>query len=186
MTSTSCNWRRRTNRIIRTLHSNIVGGCRIGQNATIKKATEKNWWKSISKDIREFVGSCSKCQLANPYNKPSLVTLRPIPVHDNFHRWGIDLISPLKETKNRKKYIVVATEYLTRWAEVDSIAVKDAGSVHCFIHRVVFRFGACHILLHYQGHKFCNKVVKDLLLKLDMESAKTLAYHSQTNVLTES
>ncbi|XP_065674421.1 uncharacterized protein LOC100211930 isoform X2 [Hydra vulgaris] len=50
---------------------------------------------------------------------------------------------------------------------------------------MVFRFGACYILLHDQGREFCNKLVEDLLLILNMESAKTSAYHPQTNGLTE-
>ena len=56
------------NRIIRTLHTNIAG-CNFGQNAAIKKATEWYWWKLISKDMREFVGSYPECQRANPNNK---------------------------------------------------------------------------------------------------------------------
>ena len=132
------------------------------------KRISKSKKKSILKDIHEFVGSCPESQRANPNNKPPPATLHPIPINDIFHRWGIDLIGPLKETKNAKKYIAVATEYLTRWAEVDSIADKDADSIHRFILRLVFRFGACHILLHDQGREFCNKLVEDLLLKLDM------------------
>ena len=102
--------------------------------------TSRYWWKSMSKDIRDFVRSCPECQRANAVNKPPPATLHPVPVHDIFHRWGVDLIRPLKETKNGNRYIIVATEYLSRWAEVDALRDKSAESVHAFLLRLVYRF----------------------------------------------
>ena len=139
----------------------------------------------MSKDIRDFVRSCPECQRANAVNKPPPATLHPVPVHDIFHRWGVDLIGPLKETKNGNRYIIVATEYLSRWAEVDALRDKSAESVHAFLLRLVYRFGACHVLLHDQGREFCNKLVDDLAAKMNTGVATSSAYHPQTNGLTE-
>ena len=36
-------------------------------------------------------------------------------------RWGIDLIGPLKETKNGNRYVIVAVEYLTKSPELGAL-----------------------------------------------------------------
>jgi len=98
-----------------------------------------------------------------------------------FHRWGIDFIGPLKETTRGKKYILVATEYVTKWAEVKAVEQKTAQNVHKFLMKLVFRFGAFDVLLHDQGREFNNNDVKQLCEQLQISVAMTSAYRPQTN-----
>ena len=172
-------------KIIQDLHSNVVGGCHFGSNATIAKVSERFWWRSMSADIRDFCKSCPTCQKANPNNKPQVASLHPLPVKTLFHRWGVDLIGPLKETESGHKYIIVATEYLTRWVEVAPLHDKTASSVHQFLMNLVYRFGACQVLLHDQGREFCNSLVKEFCDVLATDQAMASPFHPQTNGLTE-
>src|SRR6476469_6414496 len=79
-------------RIVRDLHEGLVGGGHFGQSSTIKKVTERFWWKSVTNDVRNFVKGCPVCQRANPANKVPASSLHPVPVKGLFHRWGIDMI----------------------------------------------------------------------------------------------
>ena len=135
----------------------------------------------MTSDVRTFVRFCSRCQMSNICNKPPASTLHPIVVQDIFHRWGVDLVGPLKETAGGMKYIAVATEYLTRWAEVAAIPDKSAESVHRFLLSIVYRFGSCEVLLHDQGREFCNTLVQGLCDKMKIGQAMSSAYHPQTN-----
>jgi hypothetical protein len=74
------------------LHSSEVGGSHFGQTSTIRKITDRLFWKSIALVVREFVKTCSVCQKANPSNRPPAATLHPITVKGLFQRWGIDLV----------------------------------------------------------------------------------------------
>ena len=131
--------------------------------------------------VRDYVRACDRCQKANPSNRPPPATLHPIAVHDIFHRWGIDIVGPLKETPSGMNYIIVATEYLTRWAEVKAIPDRSAPTVHKFLLGLVYRFGACRILVHDEGRKFVKKLVEELCEKVGIDDVKASAYHSQTN-----
>ena len=91
-----------------------------------------------------------------------------------FHRWGIDLVGPLKETKSGCKYIAVATEYLTKWPEICALMDKSAAAVHKFLMSLVYRYGACHVLLHDQGREFCNSLVDGLCREMGIAEATTL------------
>ena len=145
------------------MHAGIVGGCHYGQTATIAKVSDRFWWTGMAEDVRALVRSCDACQRANPLNRPPAATLHPISVKHIFHRWGIDLVGPLQLTARGNKYIVVATEYLTKWVEAKAIPDKTAEEVHDFIMDLVFRYGSMNILLHDQGREFDNKVRKDYI-----------------------
>jgi hypothetical protein len=128
--------------------------------------------------VRSYVRGCEACQKANPANKPAATTLHPVPVKGLFHRWGIDMVGPLTETKEGNKYLLVATEYLTKWPED-----KSADTIHRFLMKLVCRFGGCHVLLHDQGREFNNSLVRDLCARMKIDTAMTSAYHPQTNGL---
>ena len=100
----------RKTEIMKEMHTAIVGGVHNGQTATIAHISERYWWAGIAEGVRALVRSCEQCQRANPLNRPPAATLHPIAVKHVFHRWGIDLIGPLKVTEKGNKYIVVATE----------------------------------------------------------------------------
>lgn len=168
-------------RLVASLHCGLVGGGHFGMNATIKKLTDRFWWRSISDDARNFVRNCDACQRANASNKAPASTLHPISVKEIFHRWGIDMVGPLTTTKMGNKYLVVATEYLTRWPEAAAVPDKSAEGIHSFLMRLVYRFGACNVLLHDQGREFNNKLVNDLCTKMEISVAMSSAYHPQTN-----
>lgn len=167
-------------RLIEIAHQGI-GGCHFGQVATITKIAERFWWPDFASDVRKYVRACLTCQKSNPRNKPQPAMLHPISVSHIFHRWGIDLVGPLQVTPNGKRYIIVATEYVTKWAEVEAISDKSAEKIHKFLMQLVFRFGSFTVLLHDQGREFNNNLVRNLCEKLKISVAMTSAYHPQTN-----
>lgn len=171
--------------IIQSLHDDVIGGCHFGQDATIRKVSERFWWRGMAEDIRDYCKSCSHCQRMNPNNKPLAAELHPVKVTDIFERWGVDLIGPLNETQSGKRFVIVATEYLTKWVEVAALPDKSALSVHEFLINLVFRYGACHFLLHDQGREFCNALVKNLCDIMSIKQSTSSAYHPQSNGLTE-
>jgi hypothetical protein len=48
----------------------------------------------------------------------SISVLHPIPPLGAFEKWGIDLIGPFLVTPQANIFLVVATSYLTKWAEI--------------------------------------------------------------------
>lgn len=172
-------------RKLRGIHENLIGGCHFGQNSTLRKITDRLWWPTVTNDVKQYVRSCLACQRSNPDNKPAPATLHPIPVKGLFHRWGIDLIGPLQTTEGGFRYVAVATEYLSKWAEVAPLSNKSADSVHEFLLSLIYRFGACDVIIHDQGREFCNSLVSGLLDKVGVDQATTSAYHPQSNGLTE-
>jgi len=64
------------------------------------------------------------------------VTLEP------FDKWGMDFIGPIDTPSRQKKYIIVCTDYLTKWVETKDINVATKEKVVDFLRENVFyKFG---------------------------------------------
>ena len=51
-----------------------------------------------------------------------------------FMKWGLDFKSPLKKVTQRKnKYIIVVTDYVTKWAKAESLPNNVAKSTTWFL-----------------------------------------------------
>ena len=74
-------------RVLKMYHDDVIGGCHTGQNATLRKISERYWWRSMSGDVRDHVRQCQQCQRANPSNRPPPATLHPVKVQGLFHRY---------------------------------------------------------------------------------------------------
>ena len=66
---------------------------------------------------------------------------------------------PGKHTEAR--YIITATEYLTRWVEAREVKDCSATTVACFIFDdIIIRFGFPKMLMSDQGTHFINNQLK--------------------------
>ena len=66
--------------------------------------------------------------------------LRPMMGARDFAKWGIDFVGPINPPAHRTKtqYIIVATDYLTKWVEAKAMQKNDAQMTTCFLYEYVF------------------------------------------------
>ena len=87
--------------------------------------------------INDKVESCDHCQRGNKKLKKAVGGLHPIPVKPKiFHQLGVDLIGPLPETAQGKRYIITLTDYFFKWAEAAPLSSKHTTGVAKFIYSV--------------------------------------------------
>ena len=104
-----------------------------------------------------------------------------------FELVGVDIIGPLPPTKTRKnKYILVFTDYLTRWVEAFAMPNQKAITVaRKLVEEIICRHGAPVMLLSDQGSNFLSKLAHNVYIMAKIKKIQTTAYHPQTNGLTE-
>ena len=101
--------------------------------------------------------------------------LHPVGVPNQaFAQWGMDLVGPLSGVN--VCYLMVMTEYLTKWAEVYTIPNKEAMTVFRCLKKLIGRFGVPVTIISDQGREFCN---------LGISRHICTAYHPQSNGITE-
>ena len=167
--------------IIESLHS--LG--HFGVQRTANLVQERYFWAGIFQDVTQHVELCLECRHRNiTYLQPPV--LKSIPVNDQaFYRVGIDLLGPITETTRGNRYIAVAVDYLTKWAEVRAIPDKKSMTVAQFFEEdIIARHGCPRIVLSDNGLEFKGDF-SDLLVKYGIDHHFTTPNHPQTNGLTE-
>lgn len=169
--------------VLHNLHENILSG-HFGIEATYNRARSRYYWPNLYKTIAKYIKSCDTCQRQGaPVQHEEM---HPIPIGKPFDRVGIDIIGPLTVTTSGNRYIVVATEYLTKWPEAKAIKDTKAITIAKFIYEeIICRHGCPEVLLSDQGTPFCNELVDSLCQLMQIKHRLSSAYHPQTNGLTE-
>ena len=138
------------------------------------------------RDTYRWIKSCTICAKRKT-PEVQKIGLNPINVAEHpFHMMGMDILGPLKETVNGYKYIIVFTDYLTRWPEAFPLKNREAKTIaKVFINEIVARHSAPKILLSDQAKEFMSNLVKEVSDYLTVNKINTTAYHAQCNGLTE-
>jgi len=161
-------------------------GAHLGERKTWRKVEARSYWENMHRDVVDWCKSCSVCAAKKP-PPPHRSLLHPIH-HPNtaFETIGIDFIGPLPTTDNGNKYVLVFTDYTTRWVEAFATSDMEAKTVaKIFVNEIVCRHGAPGELLSNQGRNFLSKLIKEVCDYLKTKKIQTTAYHPQTNGLTE-
>lgn len=130
--------------------------------------------------------SCQKCILGkDPTRKPQGL-LEPIVVDRPFELIFYDIMGPLPESKSGNKYIIVVTDYLTKWCEAKAVSEFSAKTIAKFLlEDVITRHGCPEAIFSDQGCNFVSKVMTVMSKSLGIKQKFASPYHPQTNGLCE-
>ncbi|KAI5075658.1 hypothetical protein GOP47_0009734 [Adiantum capillus-veneris] len=110
--------------------------------------------------------------------------LRPMMGARAFAKWGIDFDGPIQPPAYRiqAQYIIVATDYLTKWAKDKAIQKNDARTTTAFLYEYAFmRYGLPIEIVSDWGTHFLNEVIESLLNEFMVIHNKSAPYHPQAN-----
>lgn len=113
----------------------------------------------------EFYKQCDICQVKQVYSKMVIVQeLTSILVIEAFAQIGIDILGPLDTMIEGHRFIMVVTNYLTKWVEIRPLESKDAENVAQFVfNQVLMHHSLLEILLD-NGTEFCNILLDVIML----------------------
>ncbi|KAI3700213.1 hypothetical protein L2E82_44834 [Cichorium intybus] len=83
------------------------------------------------------------------------------------------------------KYILVAVDYVSKWAEAKALPTNDARGVVKFLKTIFARFGVPKALISDRGTHFCNKQMENALNKYGVTHRISIPYHPQSSGQTE-
>ncbi|GJR01245.1 reverse transcriptase domain-containing protein [Tanacetum coccineum] len=108
-------------------------------------------------------------------------------VDDNFPRetlmeintkdepWFADFANYLFE------YILVAVDYVSKWAEAQALSTNDARVVITFLKKLFCRFKMPKALISDRGTHFCNKITEKMMKRYAVNHRFSTSYHPQTS-----
>ncbi|GFW58636.1 retrovirus-related Pol polyprotein from transposon 412 [Trichonephila clavipes] len=103
-----------------------------------------------------------------------------------FHRIGIDLLGRFPKSVHGNKWIIVCTDYSTRYAITKALPTAEVDEIAKFLlEEIVLRHGAPRVIITDRGAVFRSRLVSSLVDLCNIDHRFTTAYHPQTNGLTE-
>ena len=143
------------------------------------------YWPTLFKDTKAY---CDNCKLCQTYSRRNLSRreLHPIYPTAAFKMWGVDFVGPLPKSLRRNEYLIVATDYMTKWAEALLMkrAIQIVASDFIF-HHIVCKFGCPLEIVTNQGSHFINGVATNLFNRLSVKHRRTTSYYPQANGLVK-
>ncbi|RVW96435.1 Transposon Ty3-G Gag-Pol polyprotein [Vitis vinifera] len=108
-------------------------------------------------------------------------TLNPITSPWPFAQWGMDIVGPLPIAAAQKKFLLVATDYFSKWVEVEAyVSIKDKDVTKFVWKNIICRFGIPQAII--ADNEATNKTLLTALKKR-LEQAKGKWVEELPNVL---
>ena len=117
-----CLTKREGQKLIRQINEGVCGNHTSCRSLDHKAMTQGYFWQKMLREANQFVKRCDKCQrfyhkMHIPTNKwHYVVSAWP------FLYWGIDIVGALPLAPGRRKYVIVTTNYFTKWVEAEAYA----------------------------------------------------------------
>lgn len=171
--------------ILQALHDRIEGS-HFGITRTYEKIRERYFWNTLHRDVKTYVQSCPACQLKKKPRSSPAGFLMSISASAPFEIVGVDIIGPLPITFTRHQYIIVFTDYLTRWVEAFPMKNATAETVaEIYVREIITRHGAPKKILSDRGTQFLSNLALAIFKYLGTKKLSTTPYRPQTDGLTE-
>ncbi|UYV76764.1 hypothetical protein LAZ67_14001975 [Cordylochernes scorpioides] len=109
----------------------------------------------------------------------------PVPIAA-FEKVGMDLLGRFPTSMCGNRWIIVCTDYLTKFAITKALPTSESVEVaKFFIKDVILKHGAPREVITDRGRNFTSSMIRDLNKHCRIIHRTTTAYHPQTNGLTE-
>ena len=101
---------------------------------------------------------CDICQIFGNIIHTPTMTLHSMSSPWPFYKGGIDIVGLLPQATGQRKFILVATDYFTKWAKVEAYAQIKATQLKQFVQKnIVCRFGVPYSIVSDNGPQFISK-----------------------------
>ncbi|GJT69604.1 reverse transcriptase domain-containing protein [Tanacetum coccineum] len=145
-----------------------------------KVCSDGLYWPTIIKESHTIARQCEACQKTVNISKHDEMPLNNIQVCEIFDIWGIDFMGPFPKSY-KFEYILVAVDYVSKWAKAQALPTNDARVVITFLKKLFCHFGMPKALINDRGTHFCNKIMERTMKRYGVNHRFSTSYHPQTS-----
>ncbi|PAA78757.1 hypothetical protein BOX15_Mlig016452g7 [Macrostomum lignano] len=166
-------------------HESAFAG-HLGTRKTCQRLEQRFWWPTMTKDVKDFVATCDKCQKTARVPGNHKVPLVQVPgVEEAFTKVIIDISGPYTRTASGHQYILSIIDAATRFPEGVPLRKIDAESVAKALVDCFVRTGFPREIQSDKGTNFSSALLQALYRCTGVEGIQSTPYHPQSQALVE-
>ena len=173
--------------LLTACHDDPMTGAHFSFDRIYNKIKNLYWWPMMKFSIRNYINSCVLCKQYNIARHKKHGHLRSIsPPEGPFLMIGIDYCGPFKQTPRENQYVLVITDYFTRYVTAIALPNCTANTTAQTLFNEYFcKYGIPAVILSDQGSHFRNQLMQGIQQLIGYNHIYSTAYHPQTNGMVE-
>ncbi|CAG2255790.1 Retrovirus-related Pol polyprotein from transposon 17.6,Retrovirus-related Pol polyprotein from transposon 297 [Mytilus edulis] len=158
----------------------------LGMRKTLEKIRQSYYWPGLQADVRAYVAGCDKCAMRKTPTKKKRAPMAIVETSSPMERLATDILGELPETENGNRYILVVSDYYTKWTESFPMPNMEASTVvKIIVEEVIARFGVPSWIHSDQGRQYESRLFQEVCKVLDIKKTRTTPYHPQSDGMVE-
>ena len=172
--------------ILEVLHDGVTGG-HLGVRRTLACVRRRFYWYKQRESVELWVKGCTRCAARKMGGaKRHRASLKKTITGEPFARIGIDISGPYNPTDNGNRYILVISDYFTKWVEAYPMTNMEASTVaEILVTKFIARVGVPMIIHSDQGRNFESRLFQQTCSLLGIKKTRTTAFRPASNGLVE-
>lgn len=171
--------------ILRHCHDDRTSG-HLGVHKTLARVRQRYYWPGLQQDVRQYVTGCDTCTMRKSPNKKKVSPMEIVPSGMPMDRIATDILGELPITEDGNRYILVVSDYFTKWTEAFPMPNMEAKTVaKLIVEEVVTRFGTPRIIHSDQGRQYESELFTEMCRLLGIQKTRTTPYHPQSDGMVE-
>ena len=158
----------------------------LGGKKTLSKIRQMFYWPGLQSDVRSYIAGCETCTKRKEPNPTKRAPMQIVRSGYPMERLAIDILGELPLTHNGNKYILVISDYFTKWTEALPMPNMEACTVaKILVENVLCRFGIPQKIHSDQGRQFESNLFQEMCKILGIEKTRTTPYHPESDGMVE-
>ncbi|CAA7028267.1 unnamed protein product [Microthlaspi erraticum] len=168
-------------RVMAETHKGAKGNHSRGWALALKIKKHMIFWPTMINPCEQYVLRCKQCQRHAPISYRPSELLSSSATSYPFMRWTMDIIGPIPPSM-QKIFVLVMTDYFTKWAEAESYATIRDHDVQKFIWKnIICRYGLPYKIVTGNGSQFISNKFKELCARWKIRLNKSTLRYPQRN-----
>lgn len=172
----------RRREVLSECHDSALSG-HLGIFKTLRRVQEHFFWPGMVSDTSKYVSRCQVCLAQKPQQKkPAGMMGTGWKVSRPWEVVSVDIVGPLPRSKKGFRYILVASDYFSKFTLLFPLRQATAKEVCEVLEKqLILLFGPPETIISDNGSQFISQPFRELLREHNIRSWYTSRYHPQAN-----